>query len=188
MVVVDDAAGLLGHNPEQNLPGGEGDETLTHATARVPELPPGTHRYVQASVWAEWIPTIMQPRQFLTLTSREEVYADTLLRRHGYLVRKLNKEIYGNHWDRRGQGIAYSLGVEPQKRGVLHLHSIWDAEYVPYDQVHSIWNRISGHAWIEPVTAATGVAYYVTKYSVKGGMVDTYLPRSKRVLLATGGW
>lgn len=184
--MVDDVAGLLEQNHKKNLPGGEGENILTHTTAAIPEPAPGLHRYVQAGIWAEWIPKLFEAKQFLTLTSREEVFTDTLLRRHGYLLRKINKEVFGNNWSRRGEGISYLVGAEPQKRGVLHLHSIWDASYVPYEQVHSIWNRISGHAWIEPVTATTGVAYYVTKYSVKGGVVDVYLTRSKRALFCTG--
>ncbi len=74
-------------------------------------------------------------------------------------------------------------GDRTSTRGVLHIHAVWDQERVPYDLIHSVWNRISGYAWVEPVTAACGVADYVSKYSVKGGMVSTYLPRYKRALL-----
>ena len=155
--------------------------------APLTELPPITHRYVQASQWAEWLPTLFQPKQFLTMTSRDEVHEDTLLRRHGYLLRKMNKAIFGNNWTRRGEGISYMLGLERQKRGVLHLHAVWDAPFVPYDQFHSICNRISGFALIEPVDAATGVAYYVAKYSAKGGRIEVYLTRQMQALLGTGG-
>ena len=77
--------------------------------------------------------------------------------------------------------------MEPQLRGVLHLHAIWDQKWVPYRDILGWWKHLSGRAVIEPVTAATGVAYYVTKYSVKGGVVDVYLSRQKRALLGPGG-
>lgn len=139
-------------------------------------------RYLLADQWAEYIPSLFTPRQFLTLTSKQFVYAEVLTHRYRFLVGKVNKAVFGNNWYRHGEGISDVVGVEPQLRGVLHLHAVWDAPDVPYKLVHEIWNRISGYAWIEPVTAAAGVAHYVSKYSVKGGMVSTYLNGQKRAL------
>ena len=144
-------------------------------------------KYIEGSEWAGWIPTLFEPRKFLTLTSEEEVFRDTLMRRYGELLRLTNKALFGNHWHRHGEGISYAVGLEPQLRGVLHLHAIWDQKWVPYRDILGWWKHLSGRAVIEPVTAATGVAYYVTKYSVKGGVVDVYLSRQKRALLGPGG-
>jgi hypothetical protein len=141
-------------------------------------------KYLEASDWAAWIPTLFEPRQFLTLTSRDFVYGDAMLHRYGYLVRKCNKFLYGNHWQRREKGISWVMGIEPQHRGVLHIHAVWDSPELPYSEIHKLWNRISGGAKIEPVSSHCGVADYVSKYAVKGGMVSTYLPRYKTALLA----
>ena len=145
-------------------------------------------KYLEASDWAAWIPTLFEPQHFLTLTSRDYVYHEVLWHRYGFLLRKVNKELFGNHWFRRGEGLSWVMGIEPQLRGVLHIHAVWDQNRVPYDLIHSVWNRISGYAWVEPVTAACGVADYVSKYSVKGGMVTTYLARHKQALLIQGSW
>lgn len=137
-------------------------------------------KYILADDWADWIPTLFEPKQFVTLTSREYVYAEALTHRYKYLVGRVNKMLYGTNWSRSGQGLSDVVGVEPQKRGVLHLHAVWDSEQVPYSEIHSIWNRISGYSWVEPINAITGVAHYVSKYSVKGGTVSTYLSARKR--------
>jgi len=73
--------------------------------------------------------------------------------------------------------------VEPQLRGVLHTHAVWDEPRIPYDLIHKVWNRISGYAWVEPVTSHCGVADYVSKYAVKGGLVSTYVTRQLRAVL-----
>lgn len=145
-------------------------------------------KYVLADEWADWIPTLFKPKQFLTLTSRDFVYSEVLTHRYRFLVGKLNKNLYGNHWARHGDGISDVVGVELQKRGVLHLHAVWDTDRVPYGLIHEIWKRISGYAWIEPVNATTGVAHYVAKYSVKGGAVTTYLSGKKRALGQGRSW
>jgi hypothetical protein len=101
----------------------------------------------------------------------------------GFLVMKVNRALFGNNYRRKGEGMSYVMGVEPQLRGVVHIHAVWDQARVPYDLIHKVWNRISGYAWVEPVTSHCGVADYVSKYAVKGGLVSTYVARQ---LKATG--
>jgi len=139
-------------------------------------------KFLTADSWADWIPTLFEPKQFLTLTSRDFVYNEVLTHRYRFLVGRVNKELFGNNWYRHGEGLSDVVGVEPQSRGVLHLHAVWDQERVPYSMIHKIWQRISGYAWIEPVNATTGVAHYVSKYCIKGGTVTTYLSGQKRGL------
>ena len=74
--------------------------------------------------WAGWIPTLFEPRQFLTLTSEEEVFSDTLMRRYGKLLRLTNKALFGNHWHRHGEGISYAVGMEPQ-RGAFFISMLF---------------------------------------------------------------
>lgn len=148
----------------------------------------GYGRVRMASAWAEWIPTLFQPKQFVTMTYREETSFTSVLRRHGFLVQQVNKKVFGNNWQRRGEGISYVLGVEPQLRGVLHVHSVWDAEFVPYELIHSTMKKLGGFAWIEPVTSNSGVGYYVAKYAVKAGHVYTYLSRQKEALGQASPW
>ena len=155
--------------------------TQADQAAQVPE--PALYGVkVQASAWAEWIPHLFQPRQFLTLTSKDPVSEAALCRRYGFIVQQVNRNLFGNNWRRQGNGISHVYAVEPQQRGVPHIHAVWDQEFVPYDLIHSIANRISGYAWIEPVTSDSGVGHYVTKYAVKNGSVFVYLSRHKRAL------
>jgi hypothetical protein len=141
---------------------------------------------VQASAWADWIPSLFVPRQFITLTSRDAVSDGTLCRRYGFIVQQVNRNLFGNNWRRQGVGISHVYAVEPQQRGVPHIHAVWDAEFVPYDLIHSIAKRISGYAWIEPVSSSSGVGHYVTKYAVKSGQVFVYLSRHKQALGQSG--
>lgn len=139
-------------------------------------------RHVLASRWAEWIPSLFVPAQFVTTTFEAETSLRSVLRRHGFVVQQVNRELFGNNWRRHGEGISYVMGVEPQQRGVLHSHAVWDVPYVPYDLVHSLGKSIGGRIWIEPVTCDSGVSHYVTKYAVKSGSVFVYLSRQKEAL------
>lgn len=116
------------------------------------------------------------------MTYRQETSLNSVLRRHGYLVQQVNRNIFGNHWRRHGEGVSFVLGVEPQRRGVLHTHSVWDTEFVPYELIHSIMKKLGGMAWVEPVNSNCGVGHYVTKYAVKAGQVHVYLSRQIQAL------
>jgi hypothetical protein len=159
----------------------------TAIVASGPDLP-FTSRYVQASAWAEFIPTLFAPRQFVTMTYRDETSVNSVLRRHGFLVQKVNRKVFGNNCRRRGLGISFVIGVEPQLRGVLHSHAVWDADFVPYDLIHAEMRGLGGHAWVEPVTAKHGVGHYVSKYAVKSGQVHTYLSRQIEALRQASPW
>lgn len=160
-------------------------EDCNHTDTSIQDLPLTGRQVKASSLWASWIPTLFTPRQFVTLTSRDQISDGTMCRRYGYIIQQVNRELFGNNWRRHGDGISHVYAVEPQQRGVPHIHAVWDAEFVPYDMVHSIANRISGYAWIEPVTSDSGVGHYVTKYAVKSGQVFVYLSRQKQAL---GNW
>lgn len=145
-------------------------------------------RFVQASAWAEFIPSLFSPRQFVTMTYRDEVSLNSVLRRHGFLVQQVNRKIFGSNWRRHGDGVSFVIGVEPQLRGVLHSHSVWDAEFVPYELIHATMKQLGGHAWVEPVTSDSGVGHYVTKYAVKSGQVHIYLSRHIQALRQGSPW
>lgn len=149
--------------------------------AECPDLPISS-RSVQASQWANWIPSLFIPAQFVTTTFKEETSLHSVLRRHGFVAQEVNRKLFGNNWRRRGEGVSYVLGVEPQLRGVLHSHAVWDVPFVPYDVVHGLEKRIGGRIWIEPVTDGSSVGYYVTKYAVKSGSVFVYLSRHNEAL------
>jgi hypothetical protein len=139
-------------------------------------------RYIQASTWGAWIPELFPPAQFVTTTFAEETSWRSVLRRHGFVVQEINRKVFGNNWRRHGEGISYVIGIEPQARGVLHSHAVWDIPYVDYGIIHSLEKRIGSRIWIEPVTATEGVGYYVTKYAVKSGQVWLYLSRQVQAL------
>jgi hypothetical protein len=133
--------------------------------------------------WAEYIPRIIRPEHFLTLTARNYVYESILESKYLSLVRATNKELFGNNFDRRGEGISWAMAIEPQRRGVLHVHALWDQSYIPYKFILDYWQGISGFAKILPVDDATGASAYLAKYVVKGGKVHIYLSKQKRAFL-----
>jgi hypothetical protein len=120
-------------------------------------------RHIQVSSWAKWIPELFPPKQFVTTTFNEETSLRSVLRRHGFVVQQINRKLFGNNWRRRGEGVSYVIGVEPQQRGVLHSHAVWDISFVPYELIHSLEKKISARIWIESVDSTCGVGYYVAK-------------------------
>lgn len=127
--------------------------------------------------WQKYVCDFAQWTSFITLTSREIVTRDQIEHKFRWLVRRLNKELFGNNYTRivGHSYFSYVIGLEHQKRDVLHAHVLVDRK-VNFEAIHQIWNSMSGFAHIVPVTDSAGAAGYLSKYVSKGGDLSLYKP------------
>jgi len=139
-----------------------------------------------ACAWREFIARF--PMQwFCTFTFTEDVHPERAGKLFRLFIRKLNRQLYGAHFERRGrEGVFWVLAWEYQQRGVLHFHALLgDVEDLNARARRLSWMDAwhgfgppAGFARIEAIESQDAVRAYVTKYVVKGGQVD--LSRSLR--------
>ena len=146
-------------------------------------IPQVINTEAQAQAWREFIGRY--PMQwFSTFTFKEDVHPERATKLFRLFVRKLNRHLYGNHFERKGQqGVFWVLAWEYQKRGVLHFHSLLgDVEdlNIRARRLHWMdqWEALgppAGFARIEKIESQDAVRNYVTKYVTKGGQIDLSL-------------
>ena len=125
--------------------------------------------------WVNFVAGFTDWKSFITLTSRDIVTRDQIEHKFRWLVRRLNSGLFGNNYTRivGHSYFSYALGLEYQKRDVLHAHVLVDRK-VNFEAIHQIWNSLSGFAYIVPVVDAVGAAGYLSKYVSKGGDLSLY--------------
>lgn len=113
---------------------------------------------------------------FCTLTFRgDAVHPEAADKRFRVWVSKINRELYGRRWRKRGQGVRWVRAMEMQRRGVPHFHALLGAEGL--DELRRLWwmdrwNQLAGFAKIEPPKNGGAVRGYCAKYVAKGGELD----------------
>ena len=118
---------------------------------------------------------------FCTFTFTDSVHPERAFKLFRTLVRRVNRHLYGSHYERKGHpGIYWVLAWEYQRRGVLHFHALMgDVEDLNarlrrldwMDQWMSL-GKPAGFSRIEAIDSQDAVRKYVTKYVVKGGQID----------------
>jgi len=130
--------------------------------------------------WREFIAPF--PTQwFCTFTFTDEVHPERAVKLFRLFIRRLNRALYGSHWERKGQvGVFYVLAWEYQKRGVLHFHALVGdvedlnarARRLDFMDMWEGFGPPAGFARIEAIDDQAAVRDYVTKYVTKGGQID----------------
>ena len=151
------------------------------AVNKYPSIDYNTKKQI-SKLYVDWLIEVADWRSFITLTYRDEVNPTVACKHLQRLVRDLNETIYGTRYLRKvGHSyFSYAVGLEFQKRGVLHFHMIVD-QYVPFEEVHRYWNKYHGFVWIEPILDKAKTVNYVTKYVFKGGEVIPFI-RDKKLI------
>jgi len=129
-----------------------------------------------AGEMAEFIAGMADWKNFWTLTFEKEKTADVTKSLFLWMVKELNKNVYGkNYTNKVGHSyFQYVAGIEKQSRDVYHLHVLAD-QPINYDLIHALWGDRCGFAWIDGNLRDTGkVVNYVCKYVVKGGDLEVY--------------
>ena len=126
---------------------------------------------LDAEAYAEWIAK-RNWRVFLTLTFENETAYDVAKKKFYWLVKELNKDVFGNNYTRivGHSYFSYVLGIEYQCREVIHFHALIDKP-VNFKLINKLWNEWAGFARPEEIILFDRVVKYVTKYVSKGGEI-----------------
>jgi hypothetical protein len=100
-----------------------------------------------------------------------------LHKRFRYCSHKIADEIYGRHWERRGYGVEYVVGIERHKSGWPHSHAVVRlpgvevADPTQFSLAH--WQKwitdTGGYCWLTRPRQQSDVVSYCTKYVLKEG-------------------
>jgi hypothetical protein len=130
-----------------------------------------TPRKVLVSAWSDFVFSLADWESMLTLTVSNEkmCFKDGLVKRARSLIQILNRDLYGDNYYRivKHSYFSYAMGLEYTKNTVNHLHIVVDMP-INFSLVHTLWNHMSGFAYIKPVPDRRGAADYICKYVVKG--------------------
>jgi len=141
---------------------------------------PDPQRAALVEQWAQWINDFAAWRSFITLTVANEKWCskEGAQKRWRTLLQVLNNDLYGKHYVKivGHSYFAYAVGYEFTSAGVVHLHALVDRP-VNFALIHSVWNAMSGWAYIKPVTDIRGIAEYIVKYVVKRQDLDLWKPK-----------
>lgn len=116
---------------------------------------------------------------FLTLTDAGLSHPEHMYKRTRYFMSLINRKLYGRNWSKRTEGIEHVIGLERQKRGSVHSHSliriptldVRDRHQFPLSYWHRVANDLGGFAKIELPKCQGDVVDYVTKYVCKEGEI-----------------
>lgn len=135
-----------------------------------------------SQAYIEWLADAASWMSFITLTYRDSVHPDLAMKHLKRLVHRLNEKMYYKRYRRRvGHSyFSYVVGVEYQKRDVLHFHMLVD-QYVDFDFIHSYWGNAHGFVRIDPVVTREGVLRYITKYVFKDGTIVPFIRETELI-------
>ena len=127
--------------------------------------------------WQEWVKGLTTWRSFVTLTFRDMVTNDQAEHQFRFLIQVLNRDLFGKNYTRivHHSYFGYLVAYEHQKRGALHLHALIN-DRVNFQLIHTVWNKMAGFVWIEPVKDLDRSIGYISKYVTKGGDLSLYMP------------
>jgi hypothetical protein len=111
----------------------------------------------------------------MTLTFKDEISHDPAWNKWRYLVKRLNKKLFGSHYTQKVHHsyFSYLMGVEFQRRGVEHFHVLVNRS-VDFATIKDLWFAIAGLSQVELVKDRSDALQYVTKYILKGGEIICY--------------
>jgi len=147
-----------------------------------------TRRYLKLQ-WYEWLKA-KDWKVFITLTFKNECYPDIARKKLKRLISELNSCVFGSHY-RKFVGhsyFSYIVGLEYQKRGVIHFHMLVDRP-IDFRYLHKFWNSIAGFAHVEVLKDLENALEYVTKYVLKCGQMEVpYFVKREFTPLAEPVW
>jgi len=126
---------------------------------------------------------------YLTLTFREVTHPEQADRRYLRFARNINEALFGKRFREKGQGVYHVRALEWQRRDVIHFHSlmgggVWKLRRLSF---MDLWDEENGFARIEAYDPMRGARGYLSKYVLKRGEIDIYLPEWWKSRLADNG-
>jgi hypothetical protein len=126
------------------------------------------------------------PAWLVTITHKSPTYhAEQSARIRRHFLHRLNRDIFGCHYDRRGEGLLSFFAFELQRRGTVHQHGIVAGEGL-LSQRRSVQNLFlaslaKGFCRSELPRNQAKTIRYCAKYAAKDGEVDVWLPRGLKL-------
>jgi len=140
--------------------------------------------------WVKFIEGFEPWYWYITLTFKDEVSQGRAEKQFGRFVRLINESLYGRHYRNRELGVSWVKAIERQRRGVIHFHAlvggeVWKLRRFTY---MDLWReggffsngkrfQANGFAKIEKYNSKLGARYYLSKYVLKGGELDIFIPK-----------
>lgn len=114
-------------------------------------------------------------------TFAEPLHPEQANRRWLRFVRQVNRELYGNRHYKHGQGCTWVRGTENQKREAIHYHGFFGNGVHKLRRMSFVdlwYEQSEGICRIYPYDGRMNAKEYITKYQLKGGDIDVYVPSS----------
>jgi hypothetical protein len=114
-------------------------------------------------------------------TFAEPLHPEQANKRWLRFVREINRKLYGNRHYKHDKGITWVRGQENQKREAIHYHGFFGNGVHKLRRMDfvDIWHDMSdGICRIYAYDGRMNAKDYVTKYVVKEGEIDVYIPKS----------
>jgi hypothetical protein len=115
-------------------------------------------------------------------TFAEPLHPEQANKRFSRFVRAINRDIYGRRYGDHGQGIYWVRGQEDQRREAIHYHALLGGGVKALRRLTWMdkWYEMSdGICRIWPCDGRDQAIQYITKYQLKGGEVDIFVPQSR---------
>ncbi len=148
-----------------------------HVKAHLCEELPKSQKQLLRDEWVTFL-SDYEFQWFATLTFETKVHPEAALKRWRFFTNQLNRSLYGRRWQKKEHGgIHWILGIEYQKRGVIHFHALMGAENDLNTLARRLtwmdyWNELAGFARIEAIRSNESALRYVTKYVIKDGEIE----------------
>lgn len=153
------------------------NDTQSEHVARTPLTP----RQELRQAWVEWISTLDDWQWFAHFTFREPIHPEQANKRFLRFTRDMNRNLFGRRYGEEGKGVTWVRGLEYQKRDVIHFHVLYGGGVGVLRRLTYVdkwWNdNNKSISRIQPYNKNKGAVYYMTKYVVKGGEMDIYIPQ-----------
>ena len=133
--------------------------------------------------WADWLKDDRWNWQhFVSITFKKDIHPEQANKYFKRWIKKINQGIYGERFRRHGHGITWVMGLEYQRRGVIHFHALFSGLPDWWDRYWAavVWESLAENCgWIRIKPYRVGAPRYVSKYISKGGELDVFVGGKK---------
>lgn len=114
-------------------------------------------------------------------TFAEPLHPEQASKRWNRWLVPVNRELYGRRYGKHGQGALWVRAQENQRREAIHYHAFLGNGVSRLRRLSWMdkWTEIAGgYCRIWPYDGEQGAKEYITKYQLKEGEIELYVPPS----------
>jgi len=110
---------------------------------------------------------------YATLTFRAPIHPEAAMKCFNRWIHQINRKILGVRYWKRNKGVRWVMGIETQRRGVIHFHClIADVGNLRRLTWMDRWDELAGYARIYAYDNNRDPYTYLSKYITKGGDIE----------------